>query len=481
MRLKGNPVSGRPGAWRVCTEERYLRQARPGLLRYRRLAGAGIASQILEVLGSPARGATFEAGAEAIERVNAMGERLDESSEIVDMFTHVKLSAMVAPDAELPSVLTVAFDAIRDVPLADDPASRPFEDAGVHLAQRDPAMTHRIKLPSVLLRFEYDERLTEGEVPSLAPESGDDPGFAAAFDLHSGMLMLEVFFGPLAGCLSPYFWCLLVPRNHGVLIVDLGVTLIGTRSEASELLQILPTYGNEREAPRPRPSKGAYGSAVAWWTDRLDDLFGVLTDPSVFADRDGNYRATTHLHALLTFEQLFTRVVSIQGAARDTQASRALLFSVLDTLQRITARPIEKHCSSVFAAKTIERLEQSMPASAQELLLWGPRRAVAALIEVQQGFFLRGLTGDQIRIRDDRGSERWLNLDTAAAHYLKVLRDATHGHGSNRDNSKGKTNSLLAQHDGRIPHEIAGLGFLYMLDVLANPGHLHRVLSSHAI
>lgn len=68
----------------------------------------------------------------------------------------------------------------------------------------------------------------------------------------------------------------------------------------------------------------------------------------------------------------------------------------------------------------------------------------------------------------------------AAAHYLKVLRDATHGHGSNKDNAKGKTNSLLAQHNGRVPHEIAGLGFLYMLDVLARPDLLRRLLSSHA-
>ncbi|PUA78932.1 hypothetical protein C7S10_21765 [Nocardioides currus] len=399
---------------------------------------------------------------------------------MADLFTHIRLTTIVAPDAQVPDVISAAFEAVRELGFDDDPDARPFADASVHLAQRDPAITHRVKFPSVWLRFDYDDLLAKGEAPTIARDPAADPGFAAAFDLHSGMLMLEVYFGPLAGCLSPYVWCLLLPRNHGVVVLDLGTALAGTRSEIGELLQTLPTYGSDRVSVRPRLNPRACDGAVSWWTGRLDALFGVLTDPAVFSDRGGNYLATAHLHALLTTEQLFQRVVSIQGAARDTQASRVLLFSVLDTLQRLTGRPIETHCSAEYARRTLDRLEQALPPSTHELLLWGPERAVAALTEVQNGFFLRTLASDEIRIRNDDGSERRMNLDVAAAHYLKVLRDATHGHGSNKDNAKGKTNSLLAQHDGRIPHEIAGLGFLYLLDVLANTENLRRVLSSHA-
>ena len=341
-------------------------------------------------------------------------------------------------------------------------------------------MTHRIKLPSVWLRFEFDDRLAKGEGPIIGGGPDADRGFAAAFDLHGGMMMLDAYFGPLAGCLSPYVWCLVIARNHGVLILDLGTTLRGTRPEIGELLQTLPTHGSDTGTTRPQFEPRAFGAAVEWWTERLDALFGVLTDPAVFANRSGMYHATAHLHALLTIEQLFRRVVSIQSAARDSHASRVLLFSVLDTLQRLTGRPIETHCSAQFAAKTLARLRDSIPAPAREVLLWGPEHAVAGLAAVQDGFFLRSLNGDQIVIRDDTGSQRQMNLDMAAAHYLKVLRDATHGHGSNRDNAKGKTNALLAQHDGRVPHEIAGLGFLYMLDVLARSEVLRRVLSSHA-
>lgn len=479
MKMRGHPVMGRAGTWRVCTEENYLSLSRPGLLTYRHLAGPGVESRIVRVLSTPVGGATFNAGQDSIERVNAIGDRLEGSSEIADMFVHMKLAVMVASETQLPDVLNQIFDAMREIPFKGEPARRPLSNASVHLAARDPAITHRIKFPSVSLRFEYDDRLAKGELPIVGDMTAD-PGFSAALDLHSGMMMLDPYFGPLAGCLSPYVWCFVVPRNHGVVVLDLGTTLSGTRSQVGELLQTLPNYGPETGVARPRFPATAFADAVEWWTERLDALFGILSDPAVFRDLLGDYRAVAHLHALLTIEQLFRRVISIQGGARDTHATRVLLFSVLDTLQRLTGRPIEMHCSADFAKKTLTRLRTSLPTGAQDVLLWGPERAVSGLAEVQDGFFLRSLTGDRVVIREDGGHEREFSLDAAAAHYLKVLRDATHGHGSNRDNAKGKTNALLAQHDGRVPHEVAGLGFLYMLDILANPEVLRRILANHS-
>jgi hypothetical protein len=426
------------------------------------------------------RGPTVAAGDEAIQRVNEFGARLQQPRQIVDMFTHVRLATMVAPDDQLPEVLATGFEALRALPLSDDPEVRPLCEASVHLAEREPAMTHRIKFPSVWLRFDYDERLASGETLNLGRGADDDPGFASAFDLHSGMLMFDSYFGPLAGCLSPYIWCLVIPRTRGVIVIDLGTTLSGTRSQAAELLDTLPVHGPVGGVRRPEFDSVAFGAAVAWWTDRLDALFGVLSDPSVFADRGGRYRAASHLHALLTVEQLFLRTMSIQSAARDTHAARVLLFSVLDTLQRLTGRPLETHCSAEFARKTLGRLHEVIPATARDVLLWSSKRAVGAITEVQDGFFLRSMDGDRVVIRAEGKPDKELTLDEAAAHYLKVIRDATHGHGSNKDNAKSKTNALLVQHNGQIPHDIAGLAFMYMLDVLSRPLDLRSTLAGQA-
>lgn len=480
MKFHGRRADGDPGMWRVCTEESYYRRVAPGLLRCTRLAGPGLdSSRIGEVLAGPVRGSTIDPIPEAIERVNQLGARLGESSEIVDMFTHIRLSATVAPDNQLAQVIETGFEALRAVPFKEEPDARPFGDAGIHLVEREPALLHRIKIPSVFLRFEYDQRLATGEVPEMGRD-GNDPGFAAAFDLHSGMMMFDVYFGPLAGCLSPYVWCLIIPRSHGVLLISLGNVLPGTRRESSELLHTLPVYGSDSGSKRPDFETASLDASIDWWAARLNRLFGVLTDPSVFADREGSYLPAAHLHALLTIEQLFRRVVSIQSADRDTHAARVLLFSVLDTLQRLTGRPLETHCSAQFARRTLDRLRSAIPEVAQGPLLWGPERAVSALTQTQDGFFLRHLSDDLVNIQTSGGQQKTLTLDNAVAQYLKVIRDATHGHGSNKDNTKGKTNALLAQHNGRIPHDVSGLGFLYLLDVLSRPDVVRRILRDHA-
>jgi hypothetical protein len=38
------------------------------------------------------------------------------------------------------------------------------------------------------------------------------------------------------------------------------------------------------------------------------------------------------------------------------------------------------------------------------------------------------------------------------------------------------TNVLLAHHDGNIPHDLALLGYLYLLDVMSRPADLRRTL-----
>ncbi|GAA1025653.1 hypothetical protein GCM10009557_00400 [Virgisporangium ochraceum] len=53
--------------------------------------------------------------------------------------------------------------------------------------------------------------------------------------------------------------------------------------------------------------------------------------------------------------------------------------------------------------------------------------------------------------------------------YVKVLRNATHGHGAKHANKIEITNALLAHHNGELPHDLGLVGYLYLLDLLGNP------------
>jgi hypothetical protein len=199
----------------------------------------------------------------------------------------------------------------------------------------------------------------------------------------------------------------------------------------------------------------------------------------VFTDCQKIYQPAKHLHALLTVEQLFLRIASIQTSYRDTNARRVLLFSVLDTLERLTGRSVDILCSLPFARARLAAVTAKLASEAGTILLPAAERAVWALQQVQDGFYLRKQLGTEtINLPTARSTTRFLNPDLAAAEYIKVLRNATHGHGSNKAGRVELTNALLTHHNGELPHDLALLGYLYLLDLLAHPDvltkHLYR-------
>jgi hypothetical protein len=72
---------------------------------------------------------------------------------------------------------------------------------------------------------------------------------------------------------------------------------------------------------------------------------------------------------------------------------------------------------------------------------------------------------------------RAMTPERATAQYVKILRNATHGHGTNRANSVQENNALLAGHDGDVPPDLSLLGYMYLLALLNRPNDLGRYLS----
>jgi hypothetical protein len=386
------------------------------------------------------------------------------------------LSAL--PMKDLPTQARYFVEHLNSVRFTDDAADGPFANTSVHVIETDPALVHRLKMASVWLRIEHDARLGGGDLSHIkALNSSGESVFASSSGLYDGVMLFDAYVAPLLAAGSPGVWAINVVRSFGSLIFTLGTFISGTDGDPAELLQLVTTQGTSEAVKFPRLSASAGIDALEWWTERLNLLFGVLSDLATFTDRQGEYRPAKHLEALLTIEQIFRRTTSVLVAHRDTHARRALLFTVLDSLEGLRNTNLLTMCTLSHASKILASLEQSMPAAAGEILLPAARRAVEALRALQEGFFIRRqLCTTTVELQLGAGQVRSLSVEEAAARYLKVLRDATHGHGSNKESSSALTDALLAHHDGDIPHDVGLLAYLYLLDVLANPDRLRRTL-----
>jgi hypothetical protein len=404
--------------------------------------------------------------------------KAEEEGALLDVINHQQLLLYLLPTKDLPVQARYFVEFLNSVRFTEDPDTGPFLNTGVHVVEVNPVLVHRLKVASVWLRIEQDLRLGGGDASHLTTLSTkDEQAFESSSGLYSGVMMFDAYVSPLLAAGTPGIWAVNVVRSFGSLIFDFGTFVSGTEGDASEMLHLISTPGANEVVHFPRLSESAADSAIRWWTERLNLLFGVLSDLSTFTDSSGEYRPAKHLEALLTIEQVFRRTTSLLVAHRDTNARRALMFTVLDTLEGVRGASFLMMCKHSHAVKVLAGLERSLPEPAAELLLPTARRAVMALHAMQSGFFIRRQLGTPtVDLQLGGSSVRSLSLEEATARYLKVLRDATHGHGADKESSRAMTDALLAHHDGDIPHDVGLLGYLYLLDVLLHPERVRQRL-----
>lgn len=308
-----------------------------------------------------------------------------------------------------------------------------------------------------------------------ASVAGGEPVFQSSGELGNGAVLLDAFLAPLLAALTPFIWGFPVVRAGGTIVYSLGRALSATARGAAEPFQLLPVRGPD--GPSEAPQVTGTAPAVQWWVRRVDKLLSVLSDPAVHSDAKNNYVPSKHLHAILSVDQLFRRTASIQRSHRDTDARRVLLFTVLDTLDRLTDRRLTTLCSLPFAQDALAEIRKTMSHEAATLLLPAAERSVEALAAVQDGFFLRRqLESEKVEFLNSEGQPEALGPSDAVAEYIRVLRNATHGHGTNREERQAQTDALLAHHNGVLPHDLGLLAYLYLLEMLSRPDLLRRTL-----
>ena len=457
------------GKFEMQTEESYAK--RPfRLLTLEALATPGAADRYF-VAKDAAERATQIDMREGVKRlIEEMEKRHEGTRKLVDLTTYIRYQVSTVAADDLPELLKWSLEALRAIPMEDPSKELPFKNASTYALVRKEELPLRLVPAKIHLRLAQDERLKSGDRSHL---NEAQLIFQGSANLLDGLSLLTSYIGPLMGALSPAVWAFYGARTFGPIIFTLGRAVAGTEGEPAELLQTLHNQGPDSSNPVPRLSLPAPGAALDWWCASLNNLLGVLTDPVNFTDQAGEFEPERQVHALSTVQQLFDRVAALQASHRDRDAREVLFYSTMDTVERLTGSNIERLGDLGWAESRLADLEKEIPASAAEVLLPRARDAVVALRAVQRGFYISPKS-EGIDLLMPDGTRKRMSKIVASAQYLKLRRNATHGHGSNKSSQVQITNALLAQHDGKLDHGLGFLSYLYLLWILTRIDVLQR-------
>lgn len=339
----------------------------------------------------------------------------------------------------------------------------------------------RSKLPQSLIGFDQDPQLLTDLAAASAkgqlPSERELPA-GRIFDSNAAILESLTFganyLAPLLGCCSPRVWAVHGQRMFTVILFALGKTAPGIELTPSESLQLLPHAWAHGEWPAaPGLQEKSCAQAIDWWVMKLQKMFEFLSDPTYFRDSGGNYLPYLHQNWMMTVDQVFQRLGSIATANRDVYAQQVLMFGAIDAIgDRIygSGSPGLYRPSRAQEALTIVRA--CIRDDAAKLILPQAERAVTAITEVRDGFFIRERRGTPgVHLVNSRGQvENW-DMDHATKELLFARRNATHGFGHWRDHD-GDNVRILAHHNGRLPRDLVYLPYLYLLEMLSAPSKM---------
>jgi hypothetical protein len=319
------------------------------------------------------------------------------------------------------------------------------------------------------------------ELPELLARPAQEfPGLPAARGLQ-GSMGREI--GPTIelalAATSPWLLGITATRvGAGLIVVLFGHPEAGRGDVfASELIQLyqprLLSSAERVVQPRPTVTATQIEALLRWWIGQLNKLFGVVLDPTNYPNHEDTYNAQAHFGALLSLDRLLAYVLGVLiHARRDEFSRKLLLFDCLDLLQGFHQGSYEQLCNPRTVREQLDELTILLPAEVGQLLLPRCHRAVEALEQLQDGFYVHERLGPAgLQIRNQRGQLQTIPPPEAVARYLQVVRNATHAFHQMAQHRPDRI-SLLAAHNGELPPDLSDLAFLHFMRVLADPAKL---------
>jgi hypothetical protein len=394
-------------------------------------------------------------------------------------------AVMAAADSDAASTADHA-DATTIGKLADGNNGPRFPGRSCHAVIFNRELKYRSKLPQILIGLDQDPQLlADLNAAAATGHPGDwaKSSLGEVYDSNSALLDLMLgatYLAPLLGCCSPWAWAVQGQRLYSVLIFALGRPILGVEFTPVEPLQLMPhafVYDADPDAPTLAPKSCA--EAIEWWVLKLEQMFAYLSYPTYFRDANSNYLPYLHQNWMMTFDQLFQRLGSIATSYRDVYAQQVLMFGAMDAIgDRIYGCGSQSLYRPTRAQEALEKIRNSIPEDAAKLLLPQAERAVTALTDLQDGFFIRKHYGTQdVRLVNSKGNTEHWDMDHATKELLTARRNATHGFGNWKSHDADNVR-ILAHHDAQLPRSLVHLPYLYLLEILCTPAEVISTITA---
>ncbi|MFJ6354987.1 hypothetical protein ACIQKB_36720 [Streptomyces sp. NPDC092046] len=453
--LAGWEIRDEDGHWRVRTAESYRKQL-PALLTARHIRKSQFAS--LKALPQQAPQITASTSALVTEELNRL-RRMDSLASEIAQF---QLSFPQVSTAQLPDVMKALFArAVMRLPHSE-------------LLVVDVA--HELAVRYTLAKF----LLTAGLAPAQLSGDGLPAGRALT---TGGVLGAELFTAPALLALAPYVIGVPAVRARAAAVWLFGRPVAGITFPTGQLIDTVRPASDRFDGPQQRgggnpPTATAEQSMAffSWWTAQVNKVLAVATDPVNFADGTSDaYSPVRHWQYLASIERLFRDVAeTLADTEYHETAQLRAAYDALDTLEGMRHGTFDTLVTPSHAIRTLQKLQQELPADIAAVALPVCQRAVDALGNVKDGFTrtstyftptgLSGLPGKKGPM--DR---TW---DQATSAYLRRDRNSAHSFLNMDEWEK----ALLFSHNGTVPRGITGLAFLYLLDLVAHPDRIARKL-----
>jgi hypothetical protein len=215
---------------------------------------------------------------------------------------------------------------------------------------------------------------------------------------------------------------------------------------------------------------------LKWWVTGVNRLLGLAADPAMFRKTDGTYDPAVHMGFQLSLDRLFETIRGILvGSRRDDYTRLILAFQAMDLLNgmRLGSYDTLAHPRKVRAI--VDELETKLPAGPAAVVLPRCRRAADALEQLKSGFYLtERIESDRLRVQTKKGGWESIAVDSAAAEYVNLIRDAAHTLREKMTNPHEL--SLFIAHNGDVDPSVADVPFVHLVHVLTDPTALEMRL-----
>lgn len=341
-------------------------------------------------------------------------------------------------------------------------------DASCYLIEVSETLGYRYSVTRALLNTHDPARTEHGR-------AARELLFESARGLFSDTTFgLSAYLDCMCTSLSPEVWAFPIGRPGAVILIIFGAPMSGQSSLPLDKIQLFSPagYGGYESRTDPTIKSSVLAKAAFWWIQQLNTLFSVATEPANHV-RNGTYEPSMAMEKLLTLEQVFRDCQSIATATRDRHARLSLAFQALVRMQGLVPGLNWKKVAGLSDGQsTMALIKETIPAELHPVFLPRAEQAIGALEELERGFFLANLAGeDKVRLPGPNGKEELVARRQAVTEWLLLYRNSLHGFDKI---PTPRQRALLAAHDGRIPGAIADLAWLQLLAVLARPESLSR-------